>query len=133
MSLLNHLKSIVKDYFKEKGNELEVLEKEKGIKFPLIYKEFYKSCKTSHPKKMRGTDLFSNDKELMEGAIELLEEDNAKNFLTNKDFVFMMHQGYMFWYFKADGNENPDVYFYQEQSLFPDKKTDLKSFLENLT
>ncbi|GAA3619799.1 hypothetical protein [Flavivirga jejuensis] len=61
----------------------------------------------------------------------LLEEDNAKNFLANNDFVFMMHQGYMFWHFKADGNENPDVYFYQEQSLIPDKKTDLKSFLEN--
>ena len=42
----------------------------------------------------------------------------------------MMHQGYMFWYFKVDGNENPDVYFYYEGSLQPDKKSDFKSFIK---
>lgn len=114
-------------------NELEALEKELGIKFPLVYKEFYKKSKTFHPKKLVGTDLFSNNNTLKEEALELLKEDNAKNFLTDKDFVFMMHQGYMFWYFRADGNENPNVYYYIEQSLVPDKKEDLKSFLKDLT
>lgn len=99
----------------------------------MAYKEFYIKSKTSHPKKLIGTDLFSNDNKLKEGALELLEEDNAKNFLTDKDFIFMMHQGYMFWYFKADGRENPNVYYYMEQSLVPSKKEDLKSFLNDLT
>ena len=67
--------------------------------------------------------------ELKEWALELLDEDNAENFLTEKDFVFMMHQGYMFWYFKANGIENPNVYFYREMSLKPDQLTDLKTFL----
>ncbi len=129
--MINYFKSILNK--KSNESELEILEKELGLKFPLIYKEFYKKSKTSHPKKLIGTDLFSNDYELKEGALELLEEDNAKNFLTDKDFVFMMHQGYMFWYFRADGNENPNVYYYVEQSLVPDKKEDLKNFLKDLT
>ncbi|WP_298895143.1 hypothetical protein [uncultured Psychroserpens sp.] len=41
----------------------------------------------------------------------------------------MMHQGYMFWYFKADGTKNPNVYCYRERSLKPNLVTDLKTFL----
>ena len=41
----------------------------------------------------------------------------------------MMHQGYMFWYFKLDGTENPIVSLYREMSLKPDRLTDLKTFL----
>jgi len=117
---------------KSNESELVALEKELGLKFPSVYKEFYKKSNTSHPKKLIGTDLFSNNNALKEGALELLENANVKSFLTDKDFPFMMHQGYMFWYFRADGNENPDVYYYMEQSIVPDKKEDLKSFLKNL-
>ena len=43
----------------------------------------------------------------------------------------MMHQGVMFWYFKADGNENPDVYIYEENSKAPKKLCSFKQFVEN--
>ena len=110
----------------EKLNELE---KELNLSFPLIYKKFYLECEKSIPKAMIGTDLYHNNNELKEWALELLKEDNAENFLTEKDFVFMMHQGYMFWYFKANGTENPNAYFYREMSLKPDQLTDLKTFI----
>lgn len=103
------------------------------LSFLWFTKSFIKNVKLRIPKKLIGTDLFSNDNELKEGALELLKDDNAKNLLSDKDFVFMMHQGYMFWYFRANGNENPSVYYYQEQSLVPDKKEDQKNFLKNLT
>lgn len=66
------------------------------------------------PVNLVGTDLFYRHPDLYESAIELLEEDEVKNFLQKDDFVFMMHQGYMFWYFKADGTPDPDIYFYYE-------------------
>mgnify|MGYP001792536543 CR=1 FL=1 len=110
-------------------DKLNELEKRLNISLPLIYKEFYLECEKSIPRKMIGTDLYNNKNELKEWASELLEEDNAVNFLTEKDFVFMMHQGYMFWYFNANGTENPNVFFYREMSLKPDKITDLKTFL----
>ena len=112
-------------------DELDKLEKEQNLTFPEVYKEFYKKCKNFIPQGMVGIDLFNSRKELKEWALDLLKEDNASNFLTDKDFVFMMHQGYMFWYFKADGNKNPNVYFYHEEDLQPSKKTDLKNFIKS--
>ena len=80
---------------------------------------------------MVGTDLFNEYPELNVWALELLEEDGTENFMDKNDFVFMMHQGYMFWYFKADENENPDVYIYVENSKAPKKLCMFEYFVEN--
>ncbi len=117
---------------RKKGlKELSKIETKLNITLPLIYKNFYLKCLKSRPKELIGTDLFHDNKDLHEGALELLDEDGAKNFLSEKDFVFMMHQGYMFWYFRADGNENPNVYGYFEQSLKPNLFSDLEQFLND--
>ncbi|MFY8186646.1 MAG: SMI1/KNR4 family protein [Flavobacterium sp.] len=108
---------------------LNEIEKKLNLTFPMIYKNFYLECQKSILKSMIGTDLYNHKKELKEWALDLLAEDSAENFLTENDFVFMMHQGYMFWYFKIDGTENPIVYFYREMSLKPDRLTDLKTFI----
>ncbi|WP_203296722.1 SMI1/KNR4 family protein [Luteirhabdus pelagi] len=110
-------------------DKLIELEKRLRISLPLIYKRFFLECEKAIPKNLIGTDLYNQRSDLKEWALELLEEDNAENFLTEKDFVFMMHQGYMFWYFRANGTENPNVFYYREMSLEPDKLTDLKTFL----
>ena len=112
-------------------NDLIEIEKTHGLKFPNLYKDFYQQCEKSIPYGMTGSDLFNKYKELNDWAEELLKEDNAENFLSKNDFVFMMHQGYMFWYFKADGNENPDVYFYYEMALYPKKICSLEYFIKN--
>ncbi|WP_340014390.1 SMI1/KNR4 family protein [Paenibacillus sp. FSL K6-1318] len=52
--------------------------------------------------------------ELKEFAVELLDENNFSEKLTDNQFVFMMHQGYMFWYFNLDEGDNPAVYLYDE-------------------
>jgi hypothetical protein len=96
------------------------IERERNIKLPEAYKDFYDDCFYSIPPKLIGTDLL-NDRPLLNGwATELLEEDRVENFLAPDDFAFMMHQGYMFWHFKADGNEYPVVYEYYEGRLKPD-------------
>ena len=97
--------------FEKNMEDLNEIEKKLNLTFPMDYKKFYLECQKSIPKGMVGTDLFNNKDKLKEWALDLLKEDNTENFLTDNDFVFMMHQGYMFWYFKIDGTENPSVCF----------------------
>lgn len=81
---------------------------------PEIYRRFCEKARRSVPPRFVGSDLFNDRFDLKEAAIELLKENNVENFLSDEDFVFMMHQGYIFYYFKADGNPNPDVWGYTE-------------------
>lgn len=84
------------------------------------------------PDNLVGTDLVNNygHSDLRTGAEELLEEDGIKNFLDPGDFVFMMHQGYMFWYFKANGESDPIVSGYYEGKLKPDIIGRFSSFVK---
>jgi hypothetical protein len=102
--------------------KLSRLEKEYNISLPDVYKDFYDLCSISIPVNLVGTDLLNNYSysDLRNGADELLEEDGVDNFLKSDDFVFMMHQGYMFWYFKANGDSDPLVHGYYEGKLKPD-------------
>lgn len=52
--------------------------------------------------------------DLKEWAIELLEENNFIKKLTDNQFIFMMHQGYMFWFFNLNDGDDPTVYCYDE-------------------
>ncbi|WP_230199400.1 SMI1/KNR4 family protein [Bacillus ndiopicus] len=51
---------------------------------------------------------------LKEWAIELLEENNFIKKLTDNQFIFMLHQGYIFWFFNLNDGEDPAVYCYDE-------------------
>ncbi|MBO9202532.1 MULTISPECIES: SMI1/KNR4 family protein [Niastella] len=114
-------------------DKLSRIEQEYQISLPEIYKDFYRLCSFSIPTKLIGTDLRNTHPELNQWAIELLEVDGIENFLDGSDFVFMMHQGYMFWYFKADGNPDPTVYGYYENKLKPDNEGLLSEFIKEYT
>jgi len=63
----------------------------------------------------RGSDYVIKDiPRLKEGAIELLQENESEEKLTDNNFVFFMHQGYQFYFFNLDEGDNPPVYFYHE-------------------
>lgn len=110
--------------------KLSLIEQENQIILPKIYKDFYRHCSYTIPPKLIGTDLRNSSAELNQEVKILLQEAGIDNFLDEKDFVFMMHQGYIFWYFKADGNPDPIVYGYFENNLHPDKLGHLSSFIE---
>lgn len=110
--------------------QLSSIEQENQISLPEIYKDFYRLCSITIPPKLIGTDLRNYYSELNQGAIELLLENGVENFLDKKDFVFMMHQGYIFWYFKGDGTPDPIVYGYYEGKLLPDNLGPLSAFIE---
>jgi hypothetical protein len=112
-------------------NKITNYEKAEGIQLPEIFKDFYIKYKTNLPEQFTGSDLFNDTIELSECANKLLKEDGVESFLSPDDFVFMVHQGYMFWYFKADGNNNPKVYFYQEGALVSKEICTLRYFINN--
>jgi len=46
--------------------------------------------------------------------VELLEENQFPQTLPKDAFVFLMHQGYQFSFFRLSEGENPPIYFYCE-------------------
>ena len=77
-------------------NDLIKLEEQRRIILPEIYKDFYKRCFVSIPKKLIGTDLLNNYPELNKYAFELIKGDGADNFLKEDDFVFYDASGIYF-------------------------------------
>ena len=124
----------VDNLMSEEMNMLSTIENKYHILLPECYKSFYGLCTNSIPAKLVGTDIWNNKRfDLNEGAIELLEEVGINNFLESDDFVFMMHQGYIFWYFKANGNPDPIVYCYFENKLAPDSCGRFSDFIKEFT
>lgn len=111
-------------------NTLPDIEIQKGIKLPELYKKFFLHCSFSIPAKLIGTDLLNNNPDLNKFAHELLNEDRAQFSLDTDDIVFMMHQGYIFWYFKANSDPDPIVYGYAENKLLPDNLGSFSKFIE---
>ncbi len=112
-------------------DKLSRIENECGILLPEIYKDFYNSCSTAIPDNLIGTDLINNNSfiDLRNWAYELLTGDRVDNFVKNDDFVFMMHQGYVFWYFSANNDPDPIVYGYFEGRLQSDNCGHLSDFI----
>lgn len=64
---------------------------------------------------MGGDSCFMNEiYDLKQGAVEILDENESVNLLTDDDFVFWMSQGCMFCFFKLTEGDNPPIYFYNE-------------------
>lgn len=115
-------------------DKLSRIESERQISLPNIYRRFYDLCSFSMPANLVGTDLWNNCWfDLNEAAVELLDEESVENFLDREDFVFMIHQGYIFWYFKANGDSDPTVYGYHEGNLKPDNLGQFSDFIKKYT
>ncbi len=124
------------EFFEGRKDILEVtslvnIENQRRIKLPDIYKNFFEHCSFSIPHNLVGSDLINNQPNLNEWAFEILEENNIENFLTKEDFVFIMHQGYIFFYFKADGNHDPIVFGYSEQENMPKSHGFFSDFIKD--
>ena len=115
-------------------DKLTELENKNHILLPKVYKDFYALCSLSIPDNLIGTDLWNNSHfDLNEAAIELLQENDIENFLQRDDFVFMMHQGYMFWYFTANSDPDPIVFGYYEGRTKPDNFGRFSDFIKQYT
>ena len=95
--------------------EIGQLEAHYGISLPAAYRRFLQRMGRSAGECLGGTDwLFPDLLELREGAESLLEECEATQSLDRNDFVFAMHQGYQFLFFKCGTGPDPEVFYYLE-------------------
>ena len=94
--------------------EIEALEAELGIVLPRAYREFLLTMGRSAGDFFCGTDFLYADLPLREYADELLSEGDVPLALHPADFVFAMHQGYTFLFFRCGISDDPPVFLYEE-------------------
>lgn len=98
--------------------EVLMLEHRLGLKLPKAYKEFLGWVGRKGGRLLNGyhwnhigNDLF----DLQEEAHELLREMNFPKPLPSNAFVFLSNsQGYLYYFFKANAEDNPKVYYFGE-------------------
>ena len=94
------------------NDEIEYLTK--NYILPNCYIKFIKRAGNGM-QMFRGSDYsFEYISTLKKWAIELLEENEFVKKLSENDFVFMMHQGYVFYFFNLEEGDDPPVYYYGE-------------------
>lgn len=99
------------------SNQDEViwLEQQLGISLPKAYQEFLLWLGHGAGQFLRGSDcFFKHLLDLQEWAVELLQENNFPEPLPEDAFVFLMHQGYQFSFFRLSEGDDPPTYSYCE-------------------
>lgn len=98
--------------------DIAELESKFGVRFPTPYRRFLSRFgrDDNASSSLRGSDYYVPVLfDLRSGAEELLMECGSPFALHPQDFVFLMHQGYQFFYFRADGtSDDPPVFYYFE-------------------
>lgn len=116
------------------AKEISEIESFFDVKLPLFYKEFLMLMGKQAGPFMKGSSVFYDEVfDLKEGATELLSQNGFIS-LPDDAFVFWMHQGYQFAFFKLnDDNNNPPIFFYYEgktKNDFERKEHSFTDFLE---
>ncbi|WP_082591422.1 SMI1/KNR4 family protein [Duganella sp. Root198D2] len=100
--------------------EVARLEANIGKSLPSEYREFLSGVGRGAGRFLNGTDIFFAALDgLREDAIQLLRENEEDASLPDDAFVFSMHQGYEFTYFKISDGDDPPVYQYVEGNGSP--------------
>lgn len=106
-------------------DEVSAIEQNLGISLPPAYQEFLLSMGYSAGNFLRGSDcFFERLPQIQEWAIELLQENNFAQSLPEDAFIFLMHQGYQFSFFRLSEGADPPTYSYCEG-------TDQTSFIKS--
>lgn len=96
-------------------DEVKRLEQQLKISFPAAYQEFLLWMGHGAGQFLQGSDCFYKHlPHLQNWAIELLQENNFPEPLPEDAFVFFMHQGYQFSFFRLSEGDNPPIYSYCE-------------------
>lgn len=94
------------------------IEQRCNIFLPKAYRDFLLWGGISAGGFLRDSNLFYDSSsqflEMREIAEELLIEDDFIDLLPEDAFVFDIHQGYIFWFFRTVDGDDPPVYIYQQ-------------------
>lgn len=96
--------------------EVTELERQVGLKLPKAYKEFLLWSGHGLGSFEIGSDIFYETDlvSLQQDARDLLVENNFPQNLPEDAYVFWMHGGYMFTFFRTSEGDNPPVHYYDE-------------------
>lgn len=95
--------------------EILQLEQQLGVKLPIAYQEFLRIMGKGAGQFLRGSDCFYDHlPDLQQAAGELLAENHFPQRIPDDAFVFFMHQGYQFSFFRLSEGDNPPTYSYCE-------------------
>ncbi|MCY7334039.1 MAG: SMI1/KNR4 family protein [Pseudanabaena sp. CAN_BIN31] len=102
-------------------SEILSLEHHFHISLPTTYKVILRSMGHGAENFWEGEDCFYRHlPQIQKLAKKLLKENNFPLPLPSDAFVFFMHQGYQFSFFKLSEGDNPPVYSYLEDQEYPD-------------
>ncbi|HEX4606813.1 MAG TPA: SMI1/KNR4 family protein [Urbifossiella sp.] len=101
--------------------EVVTLQEQLGLVFPVAYKAFLLILGRDGGSDFIGSDCtISALPRLRSGAENLLQRCGSEYTLPERAMVFLMHQGYSFVYFVADGaSADPPVFAYVEGDTVP--------------
>ena len=86
-----------------------------AVKLPRAYQEFLRIMGKGAGQFLRGSDCFYDQLlDLQQAAGELLAENHFLGKIPDDAFVFFMHQGYQFSFFRLSEGDNPPTYSYCE-------------------
>ena len=99
--------------------EVAALERWAGLPLPAAYQAYLLIAGRYPPPALVGSDCtIESLYQLRDWAVEILREQPPPFELPPSAFVFIMHQGYQFMYFLADGvADDPAVFYYHERTL----------------
>jgi hypothetical protein len=104
------------------AEQIARLETHLGLPIPSAYRAYLAIAGVSPSPALVGSDCHDHYLfDLRESAVKLLQESGNPFSLPEDAIVFLMHQGYQFFYFRADGVTNdPAVYYYFEDRSAPE-------------
>jgi hypothetical protein len=95
--------------------EVRELQRRLGIVLPKAYEEFLLLMGHGAGAFLRGSDcFFAQVSALQTWAADLLKENGGAAPLPEDAWVFLMHQGYQFSFFRLSEGDNPPTYSYCE-------------------
>ena len=96
--------------------QVAALEQHLGLPLPAAYRAYLLVAGAYPPPKLVGSDCHGQYLYKLRGwADELLRESGRPFELPADAVVFLMHQGYQFFYFRADGcDDDPPVFYFIE-------------------
>lgn len=104
--------------------DVRTIERKFKVSLPPVYLRFLYMMGRSAGTYQRGSSCFYPELlELRDWAEELLLENNFKP-LPEDAFVFWMHQGYQFAFFRLSEGDDPPVYYYHEVESKEDFRLD---------
>lgn len=106
--------------------QVAALERHLGLPLPAAYRAYLLIAGAYPAPGLVGSDCHGQYLYQLRGwADELLEESGSPFLLPADAVVFLMHQGYQFFYFRVDGiADDPGVFYYFENWPSPEHRHD---------